>query len=38
MRVLLDTNIIIYCENKKVTNYSVGHLFRWIDKLKKQVI
>lgn len=34
MRVLLDTNIIIYRENKKMTNYSVGHLFRWLDKLK----
>lgn len=34
MRVLLDTNIIIYCENKKMTNYSIGHLFRWLDKLK----
>ncbi|MBZ3935729.1 PIN domain-containing protein [Methanimicrococcus blatticola] len=34
MRVLLDTNIIIYRENKKVTNYSVTHLFRWLDKLK----
>ena len=33
-RVLLDTNIIIYRENKKVTNYSVGHLFRWMDKLR----
>ena len=34
MRVLLDTNIIIYRENKKMTNYSIGHLFRWLDKLK----
>jgi hypothetical protein len=34
MRVLLDTNIIIYHENKKMTNYSNGHLFRWLDKLK----
>ena len=34
MRVLLDTNIIIYRENKRMTNYSVGHLFRWLDKLK----
>ena len=32
MRVLLDTNIII--ENKKVTNYSIGHLFRWLDKMR----
>jgi len=34
MRVLLDTNIVIYRENKKMTNYSIGHLFRWLDKLK----
>lgn len=34
MRVLLDTNIIIYRENRKMTNYSIGHLFRWLDKLK----
>lgn len=34
MRVLLDTNIVIYRENKKITNYSIGHLFRWLDKLK----
>ncbi len=34
MRVLLDTNIIIHRENKRTTNYSVAHLFRWLDKLK----
>ena len=34
MRILLDTNIIIHRENKRVSNYSIGHLFRWIDKLK----
>ena len=34
MRILLDTNIIIHRENKRVTNYSIGHLFRWIDRLK----
>jgi len=34
MRVLLDTNIIIHRENKRMTNYSIGHLFRWLDKLK----
>ena len=34
MRVLLDTNIIIYRENSKALNYSVWHLFRWLDKLK----
>lgn len=38
MRVLLDTNIIIHRENKKVTNYSIGHLFRWIDKLKYEKV
>lgn len=34
MRVLLDTNIIIHRENNIVSNYSIGHLFRWLDKLK----
>ena len=34
MRILLDTNIVIHRENKKVSNYSIGHLYRWIDKLK----
>lgn len=34
MRVLLDTNIVIHRENKRVSNYSIGHLFRWIDRLK----
>lgn len=34
MRALLDTNIIIHRENKQVSNYSVGHLYRWLDKLK----
>ena len=34
MRVLLDTNIIIHRENDQVTNYSIGHLFYWLDKLK----
>lgn len=34
MRALLDTNIIIHRENKHVSNYSIGHLFRWLDKLK----
>jgi hypothetical protein len=33
MRVLLDTNIIIHRENSKPTNYSIGHLFKWLDKL-----
>jgi rRNA-processing protein FCF1 len=34
MRALLDTNIIIHRENKRVTNYSIGHLFRWLDNLR----
>lgn len=34
MRALLDTNIVIHRENKTVSNYSIGHLFRWLDKLK----
>ena len=34
MRVLLDTNIIIHRENtNSVSNYSIGHLYRWIDRL-----
>lgn len=38
MRVLLDTNIIIHRENRIVSNYSIGHLFRWLDKLKCEKI
>lgn len=34
MRVLLDTNIIIHRENKIISNYSIGHLFKWLDRLK----
>lgn len=34
MRALLDTNIVIHRENKHVSNYSIGHLYRWLDKLK----
>jgi len=34
MRVLLDTNIIIHRENSIISNYSIGHLFYWLDKLK----
>ena len=34
MRALLDTNIVIHRENKRVTNYSIGHLFRWLDNLR----
>lgn len=33
MRALLDTNIIIHRENTKVTSYSIGKLFYWLDKL-----
>lgn len=34
MRVLLDTNIIIHRENKIISNYSIGHLYKWLDRLK----
>lgn len=34
MRVLLVKNIIIHRENKWMTNYNIGHLFHWLDKLK----
>ena len=34
MRVLLDTNIIIHREAYKVSNLSIGQLFRWLDWLK----
>lgn len=34
MRVLLDTNIIIYREAYKVTNIYIGQLYYWLDKLK----
>lgn len=33
MKVLLDTNIIIHRENIKATNYGIGLLFYWLDKL-----
>jgi predicted nucleic acid-binding protein len=33
-RVLLDTNVVIHRENDKASNYSIGHLYRWLDKLK----
>ena len=33
MKALLDTNIIIHRENVKVTNYSIGQLFYWLDSL-----
>lgn len=34
MRVLLDTNILIYREAATVTNQDIGHLFKWLDNLK----
>ncbi len=34
MRILLDTNIVIHREANKVVNKDIGHLFRWLDKLK----
>jgi len=34
MRVLLDSNIIIHREAYKVSNLSIGQLFRWLDELK----
>lgn len=33
MRALLDTNIVIHRENTKVTNYSIGLLYHWLDRL-----
>lgn len=33
MKALLDTNIIIHRENIKVTNYSIGLLYHWLDRL-----
>ena len=33
MKVLLDTNILIYRESIIPMNYSIGHLFRWLDRL-----
>ncbi len=38
MRALLDTNVIIHRENKRVSNYSIGHLYRWLDKLKYEKV
>jgi predicted nucleic acid-binding protein len=34
MRVLLDSNIIIHREAYRVSNLSIGQLFRWFDELK----
>ena len=33
MRALLDTNIIIHRESMLATNYSIGQLYYWLDKL-----
>jgi predicted nucleic acid-binding protein len=33
LKVLLDTNIIIHRENSIVSNYNIGHLYKWLDKL-----
>lgn len=33
LRALLDTNIIIHRENNKLTNESIGLLYKWLDKL-----
>ena len=33
LKALLDTNIIIHRENLQATNYSIGLLFKWLDKL-----
>lgn len=33
MRVLLDTNIVIHRESRSATNYTIGNLFYWLDKL-----
>jgi len=34
MKVLLDTNIVIHREANKVSNFDIGQLFYWLDKLK----
>lgn len=36
MRALLDTNIIIHREARKVINQDIGILFRWLDRAKYQ--
>lgn len=33
MRALLDTNIVIHRENTQATNFTIGKLFYWLDKL-----
>jgi predicted nucleic acid-binding protein len=34
MKVLLDTNIIIHREAKRIIRFEIGQLFNWLDKLK----
>lgn len=34
MKILLDTNIIIHREANRISNFEIGQLFNWIDKLK----
>lgn len=38
MRALLDTNIVIYREDRRVSNESIGNLFYWLDKLEYKKI
>ena len=33
MKALLDTNIIIHRETMQATNYTIGKLYYWLDKL-----
>lgn len=33
MKALLDTNVIIHRENTRVTSFTIGKLFYWLDKL-----
>lgn len=34
MRVLLDTNVIIHREAKRIIRFEIGQLFNWLDKLQ----
>jgi len=36
MKALLDTNIIIHREARRVANQDIGILFKWLDKVKYQ--
>ena len=38
MRILLDTNIVINRETSPSPNYSIGHLYHWISKLKYDIL